>query len=152
MKKPTCLIVFVFAAVLLSCLLSACASDDPATLKTYNFDRDRVPSITSVVGKRTVTDVESEGKNEFPSMQYTYQSNSVFDDLFQYTQRLQERGWTTTGGSYDLKESPGSAQFVKESVDNRQILILFIAYEENAYAIKVTKLEAALVHPDSGSE
>ncbi|MDR0671550.1 MAG: hypothetical protein LBF64_04475 [Oscillospiraceae bacterium] len=129
-------------------MLSACAGEDadPAALKTYDFGRDKVPSITAVVGERTVTEVASEGKNEFPSKQYTYQSNSVADDLSQYTQLLQEQAWTTTGDGYNLKESPGSAQFVKESADNGQILILFITYEENQYAIKVTKLEALIDH------
>jgi len=145
MKKYTRLLAFVFAAVLFSCLLSACANaDEPSTLKTYDFGRDKVPSVTSVVGERTVTGVESEGKNEFPSKQYTYQSDSVFDDLSQYTQLLQEQEWTIAGGGYDLKESPGSAQFVKESADNGQLLVLFITYEQSEYAIKVTKVEAAL--------
>jgi hypothetical protein len=146
MKKYVCFWAFVFAAVLFSCLLSACESDeaDPSTLGTYNFGRDKVPSITSVVGERTVTGVESEGKNEFPSKQYTYQSLSVSDDLFQYTQLLQEQEWTATGDGYNLKESPGSAQFVKKSVDSGQILILFITYENNEYAIKITKLEAMI--------
>jgi hypothetical protein len=146
MKKHVRFLAFVFAAVLFACLLSACESDDadPSTLKTYNFGRDKVPSITSVVGERTVTDEASEGKNEFPSKQYTYQSNSVSDDLFQYTQLLQEQEWTTTGDGYNLEESPGSAQFVKQSADSGQILILFITYEDNQYTIKVTKLEATI--------
>lgn len=148
MKKYVCLLAFVFTAVLFSCLLSACASDDadPATLETYNIGRDKVPSITSVVGERTVTGVESEGENEFPSKQYTYQSNSVFDDLSQYIQLLEEKEWIITADGYNLEESPGSVQFAKESADNGQILVLSINYKENEYAIKVTKVEAAINH------
>ena len=152
MRKHARLMAFVIAALLFSCLLSACVSDDPDASKTYNFDRDKIPSITSVVGERTLVGTETEGNNEFPSMQYTYQSNSVFDDLSQYTKLLQERGWTVTGGSYDLEETPGSAQFVKESADKGQILVLLISYEKNVYAIKITKLEAALVDLGSNSE
>lgn len=152
MKKYTRLLTFVFAAVLLSCLLSACASADPSTQNTYNFDRDKVPSITSVVGERTVTDVQSEGINEYPSMQYTYQSDSVFDDLSQYIQLLQEQGWTKSGDDYNLEESPGSAQFVKESATKGQILVLFITYGENEYSIKVTKLEATINNLGSDGE
>ncbi|WP_040196723.1 hypothetical protein [Candidatus Soleaferrea massiliensis] len=143
MKKYVCRLALVLMAVLLSCLLSAC-TNDPSKLETYDFGGDKVSSITSVVGERTVTDVASEGKNEFPSKQYTYQSSSVSDDLLQYTQFLQEQGWTAAGNGYNLKELPGSAQFVKESVDEGQILTLYIAYENNQYAIKVTKLEAVI--------
>ncbi|MDR0382155.1 MAG: hypothetical protein LBH86_09230 [Oscillospiraceae bacterium] len=146
MKKHVCFLAFIFVAVLFSCLLSACtvADTDPSALETYDFGRDKVPSVTSVVGRRTVTDVESEGKNEFPSRQYTYQSDSVSDDLSQYIQRLQEQAWTATGVGYNLEESPGSAQFFKESADEGQILTVFITYEDNEYAIKVTKMEAIL--------
>jgi len=146
MKKYIGLLSFVFTVVLFSFLLSACESGDtdPSTLKAYNFDRDKVPSITSVVGERTVTDVESQGENEVPSKQYTYQSDSVSDDLLQYTQLLQEKGWMTAGGGYDLEELPGTAQFVKESVDDGQILIIYIDYGESEYSIEVTKLEAVI--------
>lgn len=146
MKKHVCRLAFVFTLVLFSCLLSACARGgaDPSTLETYRFGKDEVPSITSVVGERTVAGVESEGKNEFPSRQYTYQSSSVFDDLSQYTQLLQEQGWTAAGYGYNLEISPGGAQFAKESVDEGQILVLDITYENNQYAIKITKLEALI--------
>ena len=128
MKKYVCRLALAFVVVLFSCLLSACTNNDPSKLETYSFGKDQVSSITSVIGERTVTDVESAGKNEFPSMQYTYRSNSVSEDLLQYTQLLQEQGWTATGYGYNLKESPGSAQFVKESVDEGQILTLYITY------------------------
>ena len=144
MKKYVCRLTLVFAAVLFFCLLSACAGEaDPSTLETYNFGKDKIPSITSVVGERTVTAVESEGENEFPSKQYTYQSTSVSDDLSQYIQLLQEQGWTESG-EYDLEESSGSVQFVKESADEGQILVLYIDYEEKQYIIKATKLEAVI--------
>ena len=146
MEKHVCRLAFIFMVLLFSCLLSACARGgaDPSTLGTYRFDKDEVPSITSVVGERTVTGVESEGKNEIPSREYTYQSSSVFDDLSQYVQLLQEQGWTAAGYGYNLEVSPGSAQFVKESIDEGQILVLYITYEDNQYTIKVTKLEAVI--------
>lgn len=146
MRKYVCRLAFVFMVALFSSLLSACARGgaDPSTLETYPFGKDEVPSITSVVGERTVTGVESEGKNEFPSRQYTYQSSSVFDDLSRYMQLLQEQGWTAAGYDYNLEVSPGNAQFVKESIDEGQILVLYITYENNQYTIKVTKLEAVI--------
>ena len=131
-------------AVLFSCLLCACANSDPSKLETYSFGEDEVASITSVVGERTVTSAESQGENEFPSMQYTYQSDSVSDDLSQYIQVLQGDGWTEAGASYDLETAPGIAQFVKESVDENYILTLRIDFEENQYTIKITKAEALI--------
>ncbi len=135
---------FVFTALFFLCLLSACSGDaDPSALKTYIFGKDKIPSVTSVVGERAVTDVQTEGENEFPSTQYTYQSDSVSDDLLQYTQLLQEQGWTEAG-DYNLEEATGSAQFVKESADEGQILMLYINYEDGQYIIKATKLEAVI--------
>lgn len=152
MKKFIRFFVLVFTAVLFSCLLNACASTDPSTLKTYNLGRDKVPSVTSVVGERTVTGVDTEDRNEFPSKQFAYQSNSVSDDLGQYIELLQEKGWTISGDDFNLEEPLGSVQFVKESVESGQILELFITYSENEYVIKVTKLEALITHSGSDSK
>lgn len=146
MKKWAYRLAVVLMAVIFSCLLLACESNDPLNPKTYQFGKDKVASIISVVGERTVTNVESQGKNEFPSKQYTYRSDSVSDDLTQYIQFLQDAGWTMAGASYDLETPPGMAQFVKESVDEGQILTLRIDYEETQYTIKITKAEA-LINP-----
>ena len=144
MKKFICRLVSVCLAVLLTCLFSACTVDGNSNPDTYDFGKDEVPSITSVVGERELKSEEKEGKNEFPSKEYTYTSDSVSDDLLQYTQLLQEQGWTAAGDGYDLKQFPGSAQFVKESVDEGQILTIYISFEENEYSIKVTKVEAVI--------
>ncbi len=145
MRKYVCRLSVVFTAVLFFCLLSACAGEtDPSTLKTYNFGKDKIPSVTSVVGERAVTDVESEGKNEFPSKKYTYQSSTVPDDLAQYIQLLEEQGWTASGSAYNLDILPGSAQFIKESADEGQLLSISIEYESRQYIIKVTKIEAVI--------
>jgi len=146
MKRHAYHLAFFLAAALVFCLLGACAGGSPSTLKTYDFGRDKVPSITSVVGERTVTGVATEGKNEFPSKQYTYQSSSVIDDLGQYFQLLPEQGWITAGGGYNLEESAGSAQFVKESADSGQILTILVTYEENSYTIGITKLVAEIAN------
>jgi hypothetical protein len=152
MKKHIGILAFVFSAVLLSFLLSSCAGSDPSTVKTYDFGRDKVPDITSVVGDRSFTVVENEGSPGFPSKQYTYQSNTVFDDLSQYTQLLQEKDWAVAGGGYNLEESPGDAQFVMESADKGQILVILITYKENEYIIKISKIEAVLTNLGSDGD
>lgn len=140
MKKYVCRFAAVLMAALISCSLCACESKDA----NYKFGKDKIASITSVVGERTLTGTEYEGKNEFPTVEYSYQSSSVADDLSQYIQYLKEQGWTAAGADYDLATPPGLAQFVKESAEDGWILNLRLSYSENAYKIRIAKIEATI--------
>lgn len=140
MKKRICQFAAVLMAILISCSLCACESKD----SVYKFGKDKLASITSVVGERTLTGTESEGKNEFPTMEYTYQSDSVVDDLSRYIQHLQEQGWTASGADYDLATPPGIAQFVKESVEQGWLMNLRIGFAEDQYTIRIAKIEATI--------
>jgi len=144
MKKSLAFMAILLA--LISVLASGCGAilEDAAKLTEYEVDGDVVPSIGAVVGEREVTGVKTETSNGAPSKQYTYASETVFDDLLTYISALREEdGWLVTE-DFDLNVIPGTAQLGKASKDDGQILILSVAYEETAYAIKITKAEGTI--------
>ena len=143
--KKTRLIVSVLLIVALAFSMCACgkAMKEAAELQVYDFDSDQIPTINSQVGEREVTGVETGTNNGAPQKQYTYKSDSVFDDLMAYTAYLRDNGWIVTA-DYNLEDTPGSAQLGKESADAGQILIISIAYEADKYAVKITKMEGTL--------
>jgi len=117
---------------------------DAAELTEYEMDGETIPSISSVVGEREVTAVDMETKDGVKSVQYTYKSTSVADDMIAYLSKLHdEDGWLVTE-DYDLSVVPGTVQMGKASEDEGKILILSVAYENEAYAIKVSKLEGTI--------
>jgi len=140
MKKFLAVIIILVLAF----SLAACSIlNDAAKLTEYDFGNDKIPTINSHVGDRKVTHVEVGTNNGSPQKQYTYQSDTVFDDLLAYTLYLRENSWMVTQ-DYDLEKTPGSAQLGKESADEGKILIMSIAFEENKYAVKITKMDGTL--------
>jgi len=120
--------------------LSGCGiMDAAAKLQEYNLEGDKIPTINSQVGQRKVIRVETAETQK----QYTYKSDTVFEDLLQYTLYLRENGWTVIQ-DYNLEDMPGNGQLAKASSDEGKILIVAFAYEEEKYAIKVTKIEGTL--------
>lgn len=144
MKKTTCRLAALLLTAVMTCSLAACAKNDPANPHTYDFGKDKVASISSVVGDREVIGRGYQDENEFPSFTYTYSSTTVTEDLQTYVQSLKDNGWTPSGPGFDLTTFPGTVQMVKESKEQNKILVLVIAYEEDAYTLKVTQAVAAL--------
>jgi len=138
MKKSLCFTTSVL--LMLAFILTGCGAvlEEAAKLSEYEAGDDRIPSITSVVGEREVTGVESSVKNGIVSKQYTYVSNSVYDDLLAYVSALMEDGWLVTK-DIDLKVVPGSGELGKKSSEEGQIVLLSFAYEDSKYTINITK-------------
>lgn len=125
--------------------LTACgaALEDSAKLSEYEIGDESIPSITSVVGEREVTGVESSTNDGINSKQYTYASVSVYDDLLAYVRKLMDDNWLVTQ-DIDLNVVPGKRQLGKKASEEGQILLLSIAYEDSKYAIKITKAEGTI--------
>ena len=144
MKNRNRLILCVTLIIVAAFLLGGCQIlNDAAQLQEYDFGTDKIPTINSIVGERKVRNIDTSTTNGVPQKQYTYESETVLDDLIMYTMTLRGNGWVVTQ-SYNLEVSPGSAQLAKNSADSGQILVLSIAYESDAYAIKITKCEGTL--------
>ena len=144
MKKIKYIALFVAVILVSACLLSGCSVlSNAAKLQEYDFDSDKIPTVNSVVGERQVTYVSTSISNGNDMKEYTYQSDSVFDDLLQYTQYLRENGWIVSV-SYDLNNMPGSAQLGKQSADSGKILLLTIDYKSGEYTVTIIKGEGTL--------
>ncbi len=136
-------VLMIFALIL---ALSGCgaALKEASALKEYEMGKDNVLSITSVIGEREVTGVESGINNGIVSKQYIYVSETVYDDLLAYVTALMDQGWLVTK-DIDLNVVPGSGELGKKSAaDDGQILLLSFTYEESGYVIKIVKGEGTL--------
>lgn len=135
---------FILLTTFMVLLLSSCgALSAAAKLEEYEIGGETVKTVNSVVGERTVTGVETSTTNGVPQKQYTYESDSVFDDLLAYTQYLQNNDWIVSQ-DYDLSVTPGTAQLAKNSSEDGKVLVLAVAYEGDKYAIKLTKTEGTI--------
>lgn len=145
MKKAAYHIVSVLSILAFTLTLAGCeaALKDAAKLDEYNMGDDQIPSITSVVGEREVTGLETSTNNGVKSTQYTYVSDTVYDDLWAYVQKLMDDGWLVTQ-DIDLSVVPGSGQLGRNASEEGKILLLSFAYEDGKYAIKVTKAEGTI--------
>jgi hypothetical protein len=144
MKKQIITALFLIMLPLL--LLSACgnALDDAVKLKELDFDTDKVPTINAVLGEeRKVRNVDEGTNNGAPYKQYTYESDSVSQDLSQYGKYLRDNGWLVVE-SYNFEEIPGKGALATESADSGKLLYMSIGFDEGVYAIKVTKIEGEL--------
>jgi hypothetical protein len=141
MKKAT----LVMVSLLLVLALAGCGAvlTDAAKLQEYDVSGDTIPSITSVVGEREVTGVESSTSNGVKSTQYTYVSDTVYDDLWAYVQQLMDDGWLVTK-AIDLAVVPGSGELAAKSADEGKIVLLSFSYDDAGYIIKITKGKGTL--------
>jgi hypothetical protein len=138
--------LLVFA---LSLLFSGCAMfDDAAKLTEYDFDTDKVATINAVLGEqRKVIGISTGTENGVQYKQYTYQTESMMDDLIAYSLYLQEHGWIITE-DYNLNDAKGEMQFAIDSADAGKILVISVAFEQTQYAIRVNKLVGELTMND----
>lgn len=139
MKNRKLLVVGVLLSIAAVFILTSCnALGNAQKLQEYDFGNDRVASINSVVGERTVTAVGTGTSNGVSYKEYTYNSSSVFEDLLKYTQELRNKGWIVTG-AFDLNNTPGTGQLAINSADKGKILILSFLYDSGSYKIKIEK-------------
>ena len=144
--KKTILFTSVLVILALMLMLSGCgaAMKEAAALNEYEMGEDSIPSITSIVGEREVTSVGSSVNNGVSSKDYTYKSDTVYDDLLAYVTALMDQGWLVTK-DIDLNVVPGSGELgMKSAVDEGQIILLSFTYDESEYVIKIIKGEGTL--------
>ncbi len=143
--KRTIFFTSMLLTIVLMLALSGCgaALKEAATLSAYEMGAESIPSVTSIVGEREVTGVESGTNNGVMSKQYTYISDTVYDDLLAYVTEMMNQGWLVTQ-DIDLNVVPGSGELGKKSVDEGQILLVSFTYEDSGYVIKIVKGEGTI--------
>ena len=139
LKKVIIGVVCIVVLLIIGVAILFFVTGNAAKLTEYELGGDKLPSVNAVIGEtRKVTGVTSNVSSGVQQKQYTYESASVTKDLAMYTTRLRDNGWIVTK-SYDFSANSGEAQLGKESIDQGQILLMSIAFEQNRYAIKITK-------------
>ena len=148
MKTFKKILIGIVVLVVIGVAVAFYAMGSAEKLTEYDFGTDKVASINAVIGEtRKVTGVDS-GTSATPSgsaqhKQYTYETASLVKDLTAYSFHLLNNGWLVTKGS-DVNTGKGEMQLAKESADKGKILIMSIAFEQNRYAIRITKGEGTL--------
>jgi len=137
-KFPSIIALTLIAAF----LFTGCGS--AAKLTEYDFGTDKVPSVNAVIGEeRKVSGVETGISNGVTYKQYTYETETMVEDLWAYYTRLSELGWIVTQ-DFDLSEGEGEMQLGIESADEGKILIISVAFTPERYAVRINKLEGEL--------
>ena len=141
MKRTAYLIVLLtFALAFAGCS----ALKEAASLEAYDMaGGDEVPSITSVVGEREVTGVKSSVSGGVTTKEYTYVSDTVYDDLLAYVRALMDEGWLVTQ-DIDLGVVPGSGELATHSIEEGQVVLVDFTYDEAGYVIKIIKGKGTL--------
>ena len=138
-KKFASIIVLTIATAF---LLAGCGN--AAKLTEYDFGTDKVPSVNAVIGEeRKVTGVSTGTENGVRYKQYTYETETMVEDLSTYYYSLSELGWIVTK-DFNLNVRNGEMQLGKESADKGKILIISVDFAPSQYAIRINKLDGTL--------
>ena len=133
-RKNIAILSLILIATL---LLSACGN--AAKLTEYDFGADKIPSVNAVIGEeRKVIGVSTGTSNGTQYKEYTYATDSMFEDLAPYLTSLIESGWIPIV-DYNLNDGTGKAQLAIESADAGKILIITVKFEAKKYEIRVEK-------------
>ena len=125
-------------------ILNGCGS--AAKLTEYDFGADKVPSVNAVIGEeRKVSGVATGTENGVRYKQYTYETETMLEDLWAYYTRLSELGWAAMQ-DFDLSEGEGEMRLAIESADEGKILIISVAFTPSRYAVRVNKLDGNLTN------
>jgi hypothetical protein len=126
--------------------LSGCGIlNNAAKLQEYSFDDDKLPSLNSVVGERTVTGVNTAIKNGVNSKSYSYKSDSGFDDAYSYYTELAASGWTLIE-DWDGDPTAGVIIMGAESLDAGKILTISISYDASSLTVEVKKFTGTMTY------
>jgi hypothetical protein len=144
--KKVAIVIAVLVAIGAAVLFYA--TDSASKLTEYDFGSDKVASINAVIGETRKATGVNVGTNVTPSgsmeyKQYTYETASMLKDLSVYSDYLQKNGWLVIK-SYNLNDNNGEMQLSIESADSGKILIMSIAFEQDKYAIRISKGDGTL--------
>ena len=106
----------------------------------YIIDNDKIPTITTVVGKRKLYYYKTytDGNNDVKIFRYKNVIGAKYD-INDYINFLKEKYNFVYTSNINLNSDDGRLQLSKDSVDDNEIIIMDITYEKNSYEIKITK-------------
>ncbi len=106
----------------------------------YQLKDEVIPSITSIVGNRSVKDTKVENNNDEIKKTYNYNNiSNVTADLTNYITYLTETLSFINTTTYDLTESSGTIQLGNEGKTEGYVVLITITYNNNSYSIVVER-------------
>lgn len=130
-------IICVIIIMLLANILSIMKYKD-ATF--YVIDNDKIPTITTVVGKRKLYYYKNYTNSENDTKIFKYKNAiGAKYDINDYINFLKEKYNFVYTSNINLNSDDGKIQLSKDSVDDNEIIIMDITYNKDSYEIKITK-------------
>lgn len=114
--------------IVLLVFLTGCAS---STAKTVEINKDSLPSVYAVLGKKKITGTSKSIENGVHTLELTYAKGSISEDeIFEYTDALRDLGFLVTVG---LEENPSEMrwQVGKASQVSGHVILVDFFYSEN---------------------
>lgn len=106
----------------------------------YVVNKDKIPSIYSVIGKRKLYYYKSNNTNDTYIKTYKYKDiDNVKSDINNYIDYLHDNNNYVYTSDLDFKNDTGSVQLSTNSIDSKKIISIQINYNKNEYEIIITK-------------
>lgn len=107
--------------------------------KYYIIDKEEVPSIYNIVGKRNIIRYKSFKNIGIYKNIYQYKDiKNVSSDLSKYTSELKENYNYLYTSNIDFTKKSDNISMAKK-IDENQIIMIEIEYNDNSYKITISK-------------
>ena len=107
--------------------------------KYYIIDKEEVPSIYNIVGKRNIIKYKSFKNSGIYKNIYQYKDiKNVSSDLSKYTSELKENYNYLYTSNIDFTKKSDNISMAKK-MDENQIIMIEIEYNDNSYKITISK-------------
>ena len=132
----------IFLLLLCVPMLLFCACgilQDAAKLETYDLGNDKIPSLTSVVGERKVSGVETGSRTGGVQYKnYTYETQTLTEDMDAYYAALLQSGYLVTKSS-EGNTMKGSLELGRNSADAGKAILIGLAWDNTLITLSITK-------------
>jgi len=123
---------------------------------SYEMGADSLPSVTNVLAtpRKLVSSDSGDGSyQDTPSKtwDYTYESDTVSDDLEQYLNTLRNTYDYVLITDMDLTQVTGAVSLAAESVDDGLIIVLDCNWDGSGYKLAFSKFEGTLTKNDNAA-
>ena len=134
-------IVCIFVLTIIIIISLAISNNKAENTEEYKLGNDTIKSIKTVLGKRDVKSVSKKNSKGLTTQEIEYKSDTVQDDLLEYTEYLRNGEGFKPINDMDLSIIPSTIELARESEDSGQIIKIKIDYDSYVYTITIKKEE-----------
>lgn len=139
MKRVFRIILVLVALSVIGAIIAYVILGNISNIDEYELGKDVIKSIKMVVEKREVTYASTETSDGKITKKIEYKSDTVQDDLMEYTYYLRTEGGFHLTKEMDLTVASSTIEMEKTSVDEGKIIKLTIEYNPSSYTITIQK-------------